>query len=149
MEKQTKRRWIWLMSLPSKRTGSWKSMATLRRRVSTSRSRISRPSRKTVPEGGSQRRLKALKRVDLPLPLGPMIPTIIPLGISTLIPFSICFCSPPPPPSATFVKPRISNLIPWSPFASASTVRRWSWASSAGWTEHKSQNLNFRCIINK
>lgn len=64
-------------------------MPTLRRRIRTSRSQISRPSKNTVPGDGSQRRLRALRSVDLPLPLGPMIPTMTPLGISKLSLFRI------------------------------------------------------------
>nr|GMC78949.1 hypothetical protein SARC_03642 [Ipomoea batatas] len=57
-------------------------------------SKIGTNSGKTVPEGGSHRRLRALKKVDFPLPLGPIIPTITPLGISTLTLLSTCgFCS--------------------------------------------------------
>jgi hypothetical protein len=115
-------------TVPSKRAGSWKSMPTLRRRLSTSRSQISWPSKKTVPKGGSHRRFSALNSVDLPLPLGPMIPTIPPLGMSTLIPFSIGT-----PASDSFVRSRIRNFA-WpssGPESSTSTTSRCSCASSA------------------
>ena len=94
------------ISIPSKRAGSWKSMPTLRRRVSTSRSRISRPSKNTVPKGGSHNLFSALNIVDFPLPLGPMIPTITPFGISALIPFSRGT-----PASDSFVRLTIRNFV--------------------------------------
>ncbi|MCI58570.1 hypothetical protein A2U01_0079825, partial [Trifolium medium] len=62
-------------------------MATLRRMERTSTWQISWPSRKSEEEGGSQRRFNALKRVDFLLPLGHMIPTITPFGMSNVISF--------------------------------------------------------------
>ena len=108
-------------------------MPTLRRRERTSRSQISRPSRKTVAEGGSQRRFKALRSVDLPLPLGPMTPTITPFGMSTLMPFSMGT-----PASETLFRFRISNLG-WAwppPLAWPSTSSRCSLHSSVKETKH-------------
>jgi len=64
-------------------------MPTFRRRERTSRWEMSWPSRKTEAEGGSQRRFRALKSVDLPLPLGPMTPTTTPFGMSRLMPLRI------------------------------------------------------------
>jgi hypothetical protein len=123
--------------VPSKRAGSWKSMPTFRRRPSTSRSQISRPSKNTVPKGGSHRRFSALNSVDFPLPLGPMTPTISPFGMSTLIPFSIGT-----PASDFFLRSRIRNFV-WVSSgrgSSTSTTSRCSCASSAQKKKKKKQN---------
>lgn len=107
--------------IPSKRTGSWKSMPTLRRRVSTSKSKISRPSRKTDPAGGSHKRLRALNSVDFPLPLGPIMPIIEALAMSTETPFRI-----KSPASDTLLRSLTRNF--GSP-ASASTSTSNGWSS--------------------
>lgn len=80
-------------------------MPTFRRKLNTSSRHISSPSKNTDPGDGSQSRFSALRRVDFPLPLGPIIPIITPDGTSRLTSFSIV-CS-------LFVSDSFVSLCTW------------------------------------
>lgn len=81
------------MNLPSKSSGVWNSMPMRRLTMRTFSLVMSSPSRKMESPGGSHNRLIALKRVDFPLPLGPMIPTTCPAWMSTEMPVRIWLSS--------------------------------------------------------
>lgn len=117
-------------------------MPTFLRRLRTSSSRISWPSKKTVPAGGSQRRLSARRSVDLPLPLGPMTPTITPFGMSTLSSFSMM--APPPSLLSDFlVRFRIRNFTSRSASPTLITSRCSPAAASSSFSSaHKKKKLN-------
>ena len=93
-------------------------MPTFRRSPSTSSSRISVPSKYTVPDGGSHSRFSTRSSVDFPLPLGPITPTIAPFGTSTSIPRSIAS-----PDSETLIRFLTRNFGLRSPSSSSSTCR--------------------------
>ena len=76
------------------RNGSCGTMPMLPRSTPSGRSRTSMPSMNTVPGGGSYSRGSRLTSVDLPLPVGPTIASVVPAG--TVSEMSCSTGGPPP-----------------------------------------------------
>ena len=67
-------------TVPSNSVGRWKTIPTLRRRASGSRSATSSPRKPTVPDVGTINRLQRRSMVDFPAPDGPASTVIPPSG---------------------------------------------------------------------